>query len=85
MFLLCAVFIFQGEASWTLPDSLQPATTTLASHPASARGSAVSTLVGGGAGANSTQQGAGWVSYIDEETGQLYWHNIHTGESRWDV
>jgi hypothetical protein len=26
----------------------------------------------------------GWTSYIDESTGQLYWHNIHTGEVQWD-
>ena len=24
-----------------------------------------------------------WVSYIDEDTQQAYWYNIHTGDTSW--
>ena len=34
---------------------------------------------------NPKYQNNGWVSYIDEETGHLYWHNIYTGEVQWDA
>lgn len=35
-------------------------------------------------GSIETSYGNGWTSYIDEQTGQMYWHNINTGEVRWD-
>lgn len=37
--------------------------------------------VGGGDGSGG---GEGWASYLDEESGQYYWFNEHTGEAYYD-
>eukprot|EP00903_Cladosiphon_okamuranus_P009107 g8702.t2 len=39
-------------------------------------------LLAGGGGGNG--DGEGWASYLDEQSGQYYWFNDHTGEAYYD-
>lgn len=41
-------------------------------------------VVGGGDGSGGGGGGEGWASYLDEESGQYYWFNEHTGEAYYD-
>ncbi len=74
VYFLDISFIFQGEATWTIPDSLQKSLAT----------SRAGTAAGSVAEDTRPGFGNGWTSYLDEETGQMYWHNVHTGEVQWD-
>ena len=56
-----------GEASWTKPGQMMLENGTSDLSVAS---------VGGG-------DGREWVSYLDEDTGQEYWYNTLTGETKW--
>ena len=35
--------------------------------------------------ATAQLQAPGWVSAVDEATGQIYWYNEHTGASQWEA
>jgi len=76
--IVTGVFGEQGEASWTRPVHLDSQATSRAMTAASAFSGEAALPAAQG------QETHGWISYIDEETGQLYWHNVHTGEVRWD-
>jgi len=85
---------YTGEASWTMPETLLTITNTATNHTqGSATGTTAATLAiengpavsNSSSGGQSGKHGRGWVSYLDEATGQLYWHNVNTGEVKWDV
>lgn len=61
-------------------------------HGPGASGSSVASMNGALAHANSSHSlpnvsdlddANAWVSYIDEDTQQAYWYNIHTGDTSW--
>lgn len=41
-------------------------------------------LVVPGGGGGGGGDGEGWASYLDEQSGQYYWFNEHTGEAYYD-
>lgn len=73
-----------GEATWTLPESLA-ANSSSYSFSTSSYGSASSNSSGyASSGTRTHSEHDGWTSYLDEATGQLYWHNSITNEVEWD-
>lgn len=57
-----------------MPESLKPEDQTL--KPLSSEGIQENKQI--------FSSGNGWTSYLDEETGHLYWYNVYTGETQWD-